>query len=91
MLTHLHLPIRHHGRFVINIQVDQILSLIYRSIPAFLGYFDFIYCMPNAWLSVPFTFLGPWNDAYEAIVLMFLSLCRHCCRGRGKCELYQPQ
>ncbi|KAJ7940685.1 ClpP/crotonase-like domain-containing protein [Mycena leptocephala] len=25
---------------------------------AFLGYFDFIYCMPNAWLSVPFTFLG---------------------------------
>ncbi|KAJ7273662.1 ClpP/crotonase-like domain-containing protein [Mycena haematopus] len=24
----------------------------------FLGYFDFIYCMPNAWLSVPFTFLG---------------------------------
>ncbi|KAJ7905441.1 ClpP/crotonase-like domain-containing protein [Mycena olivaceomarginata] len=25
---------------------------------AFLGYFDFIYCMENAWLSVPFTFLG---------------------------------
>ncbi|KAJ7156023.1 ClpP/crotonase-like domain-containing protein [Mycena crocata] len=25
---------------------------------AFLGYFDFIYCMPNAWLCVPFTFLG---------------------------------
>jgi len=25
---------------------------------AFLGFFDFIYCMPNAWLSVPFTFLG---------------------------------
>ncbi|EPQ58167.1 ClpP/crotonase [Gloeophyllum trabeum ATCC 11539] len=25
---------------------------------AFLGYFDFIYCMPNAWLAVPFTFLG---------------------------------
>jgi peroxisomal 3,2-trans-enoyl-CoA isomerase len=25
---------------------------------AFLGHFDFIYCMPNAWLSVPFTFLG---------------------------------
>nr|GAT58728.1 predicted protein [Mycena chlorophos] len=24
---------------------------------AFLGYFDFIYCMPNAWLSVPFTFI----------------------------------
>ncbi|KAK7467123.1 hypothetical protein VKT23_004182 [Stygiomarasmius scandens] len=25
---------------------------------AFLGYFDFIYCMPNCWLAVPFTFLG---------------------------------
>ncbi|KAJ7740658.1 ClpP/crotonase-like domain-containing protein [Mycena maculata] len=25
---------------------------------AFLGYFDFIYSMENAWLSVPFTFLG---------------------------------
>ncbi|KAF9474665.1 ClpP/crotonase [Pholiota conissans] len=25
---------------------------------AFLGYFDFIYAMPNAWLAVPFTFLG---------------------------------
>ncbi|TFK42626.1 ClpP/crotonase-like domain-containing protein [Crucibulum laeve] len=25
---------------------------------AFLGYFDFIYAMPNVWLSVPFTFLG---------------------------------
>jgi hypothetical protein len=28
---------------------------------AFLGYFDFIYCMPNAWLSVPFTFLGHYD------------------------------
>jgi len=25
---------------------------------AFLGYFDFIYCMPNAWISTPFSFLG---------------------------------
>ncbi|OCH95509.1 ClpP/crotonase [Obba rivulosa] len=25
---------------------------------AFLGHFDFIYCMPEAWLSVPFTFIG---------------------------------
>ncbi|EIM89893.1 ClpP/crotonase [Stereum hirsutum FP-91666 SS1] len=25
---------------------------------AFLGNFDFIYCMENAWLSVPFAFLG---------------------------------
>ncbi|KAH6918628.1 ClpP/crotonase-like domain-containing protein [Coprinopsis sp. MPI-PUGE-AT-0042] len=25
---------------------------------AFLGYFDFIYAVPNAWLSCPFTFLG---------------------------------
>ncbi|KAJ7109327.1 ClpP/crotonase-like domain-containing protein [Mycena epipterygia] len=25
---------------------------------ALLGHFDFIYSMPNAWLSVPFTFLG---------------------------------
>ena len=28
---------------------------------AFLGLFDFIYCMPDAWLSVPFTFLGTSN------------------------------
>ncbi|KAJ7285887.1 ClpP/crotonase [Mycena rebaudengoi] len=25
---------------------------------ALLGYFDFIYCMPNAWLSTPFPFIG---------------------------------
>ncbi|KIK08678.1 hypothetical protein K443DRAFT_128143 [Laccaria amethystina LaAM-08-1] len=25
---------------------------------AFLGYFDFIYALPNAWLSMPFTYLG---------------------------------
>ncbi|KAG6832375.1 hypothetical protein H0H92_002643 [Tricholoma furcatifolium] len=25
---------------------------------AFLGHFDFIYSLPNAWLSTPFTFLG---------------------------------
>ena len=25
---------------------------------AFLGHFDFIYALPGAWLSVPFTFLG---------------------------------
>ncbi|KAF9044280.1 ClpP/crotonase-like domain-containing protein [Panaeolus papilionaceus] len=25
---------------------------------AFLGYFDFIYSLPHAWLAVPFTFLG---------------------------------
>ena len=25
---------------------------------AFLGHFDFIYALPSAWLSVPFTFLG---------------------------------
>lgn len=25
---------------------------------AFLGYFDFIYALPNAWLSTPFTYLG---------------------------------
>lgn len=25
---------------------------------AFLGHFDFIYALPNAWLSVPFAFLG---------------------------------
>ncbi|KAG6854320.1 hypothetical protein C0991_008215 [Blastosporella zonata] len=25
---------------------------------AFLGHFDFIYCMPNVWISTPFTFLG---------------------------------
>ena len=25
---------------------------------AFLGHFDFIYCVESAWLSVPFSFLG---------------------------------
>ncbi|KAF9529611.1 ClpP/crotonase-like domain-containing protein [Crepidotus variabilis] len=25
---------------------------------SFLGYFDFIYAMPNAWISLPFSFLG---------------------------------
>ncbi|KZT26247.1 ClpP crotonase [Neolentinus lepideus HHB14362 ss-1] len=25
---------------------------------AFLGHCDFVYCMPNAWLAVPFTFMG---------------------------------
>lgn len=28
---------------------------------AFLGHFDFIYALPSAWLSVPFTFLGKCN------------------------------
>lgn len=30
----------------------------YSILAAFLGFFDFIYAMPNVWLSVPFTFLG---------------------------------
>lgn len=25
---------------------------------AFLGHFDFIYCTADAWLAVPFTFIG---------------------------------
>ncbi|KAG7092417.1 hypothetical protein E1B28_008773 [Marasmius oreades] len=30
---------------------------------AFLGYFDFIYSVPEAWLCVPFTFLGTQRSA----------------------------
>jgi len=34
---------------------------------AFLGHFDFVYCMPNAWLSVPFTFLGIISEAGSSV------------------------
>ncbi|KAL1947760.1 hypothetical protein VTO73DRAFT_13484 [Trametes versicolor] len=34
---------------------------------AFLGHFDFIYALPNAWLSVPFTFLGIIAEAGSSV------------------------
>ncbi|TDL27508.1 ClpP/crotonase [Rickenella mellea] len=34
---------------------------------AFLGLFDFVYCMPNAWLSVPFTFLGIISECGSSV------------------------
>jgi len=34
---------------------------------AFLGHFDFIYAMPNVWLSVPFTFLGIITEAGSSV------------------------
>jgi len=34
---------------------------------AFLGHFDFVYCMPNAWLSVPFCFLGIISEAGSSV------------------------
>ncbi|KAJ7063256.1 ClpP/crotonase-like domain-containing protein, partial [Mycena amicta] len=34
---------------------------------AFLGYFDFIYCMNNVWLSVPFTFLGIISEGGSSV------------------------
>jgi len=34
---------------------------------AFLGHFDFIYCLPSAWLSVPFTFLGIISEAGSSV------------------------
>jgi len=34
---------------------------------AFLGLFDFIYCMPDAWLAVPFTFLGIIAEAGSSV------------------------
>ncbi|KAJ7452475.1 ClpP/crotonase-like domain-containing protein [Mycena galericulata] len=37
---------------------------------AFLGYFDFIYCMPNAWLCVPFTFLGIIAEAGSSVTFI---------------------
>lgn len=37
---------------------------------AFLGHFDFIYCVPNAWLSVPFTFLGLVAEGGSSVMFM---------------------
>ncbi|KAJ7219223.1 ClpP/crotonase-like domain-containing protein [Mycena pura] len=37
---------------------------------AFLGHFDFIYCMPNAWISVPFTFLGLIAEAGSSVTFV---------------------
>jgi len=34
---------------------------------AFLGHFDFIYCLPETWLSVPFTFLGIVAEAGSSV------------------------
>ncbi|OJT15887.1 3,2-trans-enoyl-CoA isomerase [Trametes pubescens] len=34
---------------------------------AFLGHFDFIYALPSAWLSVPFTFLGIIAEAGSSV------------------------
>ncbi|PAV23243.1 crotonase [Pyrrhoderma noxium] len=34
---------------------------------AFLGLFDFIYCMPDVWLSVPFSFLGIISEAGSSV------------------------
>ncbi|KAL7283315.1 ClpP/crotonase [Trametes coccinea BRFM310] len=34
---------------------------------AFLGHFDFIYALPSAWLSVPFTFLGIISEAGSSV------------------------
>ena len=39
-------------------RVGFMCSIGVTSMTAFLGHFDFIYSLPNAWLSVPFTFLG---------------------------------
>lgn len=33
----------------------------------FLGHFDFIYCMPGVWLSVPFAFLGIIAEAGSSV------------------------
>ncbi|KAI0831199.1 ClpP/crotonase [Trametes gibbosa] len=34
---------------------------------AFLGHFDFIYALPSAWLSIPFTFLGIIAEAGSSV------------------------
>lgn len=34
---------------------------------AYLGHFDFIYCVPEAYLSVPFTFLGIISEAGSSV------------------------
>ncbi|KAF4608424.1 hypothetical protein EYR40_000769 [Pleurotus pulmonarius] len=38
--------------------------------PAFLGYFDFIYALPNAWLSTPFSFLGIIPEAGSSVTFV---------------------
>jgi len=37
---------------------------------AFLGLFDFIYCMPDVWLAVPFTFLGIIAEAGSSVTFV---------------------
>jgi len=34
---------------------------------AFVAHFDFIYCLPSAWLCVPFTFLGIISEAGSSV------------------------
>jgi len=56
---------RHHFYFLLN-TVGYILGIA----AAFLGHFDFIYCMPNAWLSVPFTFLGIISEGGSSVTFV---------------------
>ncbi|KAJ3528497.1 hypothetical protein NM688_g7991 [Phlebia brevispora] len=37
---------------------------------AFLGHFDFIYCLPETYISVPFTFLGIISEAGSSVTFM---------------------
>ena len=47
---------RYRCRYVTRL--EQTCKMIHKHSAAFLGHFDFIYCVPEAYLSVPFTFLG---------------------------------
>ena len=48
----------HRHRCRCSVLRVAIAADVLKSQSAFLGHFDFIYALPTAWLSVPFTFLG---------------------------------
>lgn len=58
---------------------------------AYLGQFDFVYCVPEAYLSVPFTFLGKLIHRYPKLIGHLTSLCRYYHGGRLERELHQAQ
>ncbi|KAL1717546.1 ClpP/crotonase-like domain-containing protein [Schizophyllum commune] len=52
-----------HGKILVAAVNGPVMGIA----AAMLGQFDFIYALPNAWLSVPFTFLGIIAEAGSSI------------------------
>ncbi|THH12747.1 hypothetical protein EW146_g7404 [Bondarzewia mesenterica] len=55
-----------HGKILVAALNGPVMGIA----AAFLGHFDFIYCMPEAWLSVPFTFLGLVSEGGASALFM---------------------